>query len=224
MMNRLLDRLEARVGKHRGVRNLMTIISIGIAIVYAADYVLPGVLSGASLSDYLRFDKAAIMSGQIWRVITFVFVPMDTSLLWLIISLYFYWQMGEQLQNEWGTFRFTLFYTVGVLGTVLAGCLTGYATSYYLNMSVLLAMAIVRPNMPMRFYGVIELRLKWFALISLVMMLLPVLRGGAWREAAAIAVALLNVLLFFLDYMIGLGRDAWRRYQWKRNWRSGWRR
>lgn len=224
MMNRLLDRLESKIGRHKGVRNLMTIISVGIAIVFAADLLLPQLLGGAALSDYLRFDKAAIMRGQIWRLLTFVFVPMNSNLLWLIFSLYFYWLMGEQLQNEWGTFRFTLFYTVGMLGTVLAGCFTGYATSYYLNMSVLLAAAIVRPNMPMRFYGVIELRLKWFALISLAMMLLPVLQNGAWQEIAVIAVALLNVLLFFIDHLIGAVKDAWRRYQWKRNWRSGWKR
>ena len=89
MMNRLLDRLEGKVGRHKGVRNLMTIISVGIAIVFVADLFLPQLLGGTALSDYLRFDKAAIMRGQIWRLLTFVFVPMSSNLLWLIFSLYF---------------------------------------------------------------------------------------------------------------------------------------
>ncbi len=225
MFSRLLDRLEARVGRHKGIRNLMNIIVIGTVLVYFADMLLPMVM-GRSLSSYLIFNKSAIMRGEIWRLITFVFVPMESSsLLLLAISLYFYWMMGAHLQNKWGTFRFTLFYTTGMLGSVISGCITGYATAYYLNLSLMLAVAIIHPNMSMRLYGILEIRMKWFALISLAMMLLPFLQGfGSWRQAVAIAVALLNVLLFFMDGLIGQIKDAYRRYTWRRNWRSGWKR
>lgn len=224
MLSRLLDRLEARVGRHKGVRNLMTIIVIGTAIVYFADILLPMVM-GRTLSSYLMFSKSAIMRGEIWRLISFVFVPMNnSSLLLLAIGLYFDWLMGEYLQNQWGTFRFTLFYTTGLLGAVISGCMTGYATSYYLNMSLMLAVAIINPNMPLRLYGLLEVRLKWFALISVVMMALPLLTGGSWTEGVALAIALVNVLLFFMDRLIGQIRDAYRRYTWKRNWRNGWKR
>lgn len=225
MFSRLLDRLEARVGRHKGIRNLMTVIAIGTVITYFADMILPMVM-GRSLSSYLVFSKSAIMRGEIWRLITFVFVPIESSsLLLLAISLFFYWMMGQHLQNNWGTFRFTLFYTVGMLGSVISGCITGYATAYYLNLSLMLAVAIIHPNMTMRLYGILELRMKWFALISLAMMLLPFLQGfGTWKQAVAIAVALLNVLLFFMDGLIGQIKDAYRRYTWRRNWRSGWKR
>lgn len=224
MLSRLLDRLEARVGRHKGVRNLMTIIVIGTAIVYFADILLPMVM-GRTLSSYLMFSKSAIMRGEIWRLVSFVFVPMNnSSLLLLAIGLYFDWLMGEYLQNQWGTFRFTLFYTAGLLGAVISGCMTGYATSYYLNMSLMLAVAIINPNMPLRLYGLLEVRLKWFALISVVMMALPLLTSGSWTEGVALAIALVNVLLFFMDRLIGQIRDAYRRYTWKRNWRNGWKR
>lgn len=223
MFSKLLDRLENKIGRHKGIRNLMTMIVAGTVIVFLADYILPAT-AGFSLSEYLWFDKAAIMRGQIWRLLTFVFVPMDSNLLWLAISLYFYWMMGERLQNQWGTFRFTLFYTVGMLGAVISGCITGYATAYYLNMSLLLATAILHPNMPMRFYGMIELRLKWFALISLAMMVLPLLNSYGWQQPVALAAALINVILFFADRMITQIKQAWRHYQWKRNWRNGWKR
>lgn len=223
MFSRLLDRLEARVGRHKGIRNLMTIIVFGTALVYIADMLLPFML-GSTLSSYLSFSKNAIMRGEFWRLITFVFAPEGYShLLLLAISLYFYWMMGDHLQNYWGTFRFTLFYTVGVLGAVISGCITGYATTYYLNMSLMLAMAIIHPNMKMRLYGMLELRLKWFALISVVMMVLPLISYGTWKDAVALAVALLNVILFFTDRLITQIRDAYRRYTWKKNWRNGWK-
>lgn len=224
MFSRLLDRLEARVGRHKGIRNLMSIVVFGTALVYLADLLLPN-LTGRTLSSYLRFSKDAIMHGEIWRLITFVFVPLESShLLLMAISLYFYWTMGEYLQNHWGTLRFTLFYTVGMLGAVISGCISGYATSYYLNMSLMLAMAIIQPNMQMRLYGILELRLKWFALISVVMMVLPLINYGSWEDALALAFALLNVLLFFMDRLVQQGKDAYRRYTWKKNWRSGWKR
>lgn len=224
MLSRLLDRLEARVGRHKGIRNLMSIVVFGTALVYLADLLLP-FLTGTSFSGYLTFNKQLIMRGQIWRLFTFIFVPMESShILLLAISLYFYWMIGDRLQNDWGTFRFTLYYTTGMLGSVISGCITGYATSYYLNMSLLLAMACIHPNMPMRLYGFVELRLKWLALFSAVMMVLPVLNYGGWREGVALAVALVNVLLFFLDKMLLLIKDAYRRYTWRRNWRNGWKR
>ena len=223
MLSKFIDQLEARVGRHKGIRNLMLIVAIGTAIVYFVDYILPSV-AGRTLSSYLAFSKPAIMSGQIWRLVTFIFIPGESSLLMLAISLYFYWSIGDQLQNEWGTFRFTLFYTTGMLGSVIAGCITGYATGYYLNLSIMLAMALLHPHMPLRIYGLIEIRLKWVALIAVVMLILPLLQSHGWQRPLALVVALLNVLLFFFNHFTTLIRDAHRRYMWKKNWRQNWRR
>ncbi len=225
MLTSLLERLERRVGRHRGLRNLMTIIVIGMVIVLVADILLPVFANGMTLSSWLRFSKPLILKGQIWRLITFVFIPMESSnLFFFAISLYFFWLMGQQLQNYWGTFRFTVFYTTGMLGAVIAGCITGYTTSYYLNASLLLAMACILPNMQLRLYGIINIRLKWLALLSVVMMVLPLIGSSGWQQPTALAASLINVILFFLDRMIREGKQMWRHYQWKRNWRSGWRR
>lgn len=225
MLSKLLDRLEARFGRHRGVRNLMNIIVIGTVFVYLADYILPFIADGTTMSSVLYFNKHRIMEGQIWRLITFVFVPeTSVSILMLAIGLYFDWLMGDMLQNHWGTLRFTIFYTTGMLGAVIGGCITGYATAYYLNMSLMLAMACVHPEMQLRMYGVLNLKLKWLALLSLLGMLLPMLHATSWREPVALIASLLNVILFFADKMLVIIRNKWRHYQWKRNWRSGWKR
>lgn len=223
MISKLLDSLERRYGKHRGIRNLMSIVVIGTVIVYLADYFFP-VFAGRSLSSYLYFSKDRILAGEFWRVATFIFVPGGSNLLLLAIGLYFDWFMGEMLQNYWGTLRFTLFYTIGMLGAVIAGCITGYTTAYYLNMSLMLAMACISPDMQLRLYGMLNIRLKWLALASLVMMLLPMLNAGSWQEPLALVAALINVILFFADKMIGQVQQYWRHYQWKKGWRSGWKR
>lgn len=224
MITRFLERLEARFGRHRGISNLMTIIVLGTSFVYIADLMLPTLMGGASLSSYLMFNRALILQGQVWRLITFIFVPLESHLLLLIISLYFDWIMGQHLQNEWGTLRFTLFYAVGMLAAIISGFLTGYTTSYYLNTSLMLAVAILHPNMPIHLYGIIEVRLKWLALLSLALIVVPLLGGVSWAEAGAVIAALLNLIMFFIDHMIALGRNAYRRYMWKKNWRGGWKR
>lgn len=225
MISKLLDRLEARYGRHRGIRNLMNIIVIGTVCVYVADYILPFIADGATMSSFLWFSKNRIMEGQIWRLFTFVFVPeRSVNLLMLAIGLYFDWLMGDMLQNYWGTLRFTVFYTAGMLGAVIAGIITGYATAYYLNMSLMLAMACIHPEMQLRLYGMLNLKLKWIAMLSLLGMLLPMLHTTSWREPLALVASLLNVILFFSDKLIGMIRNKWRHYQWKRNWRNSWKR
>ncbi len=217
-----LDRLETRYGRYRGIRNLMTIIVAGMAIVYVADMLLAPAL-GFSLSSFLYFDKAAIFRGEVWRVFTFIFLPPESSMFFILFSLLFYHSLGETLQNDWGTFRFTLYYMCGMLGTVIAGTLTGYATSYYLNMSLFLAVAILYPDRQLNFYGILPIRFKWMALVDVVLML-PTLLYGTWASRIALLVSLLNVLLFFMDRLLHLFRDAKRRYEWRKNWRNGnWR-
>ncbi len=223
MMTKWLDRLEARCGRYRGIRNLMSIVVVGMIAVFIGDMFLPYTPLRTTLSQYIMFDKAAILRGEIWRVFTFVFMPPESGLIFSIFMILFYWNLGQMLQNDWGTFRFTLFYMCGMLGAVIAGTITGYVTNYYLNLSLFLAVAILYPNRQVSLYGIIAIRFKWLALID-VLLLAPTLLGGSWASRLALIVSLLNVLLFFMDRLVTAVRDARRRYEWRRNWRSGgWR-
>ena len=217
MFNRFLDYLERRYGRYNGIHNLMTLIVAGMAIVYVADMLLPS-LMGMSMSGLLMFNKAAIFRGQIWRTITFVFIPPNSSMFFIVFSLLFYWSLGNMLQTEWGTLRFNVFYIVGMIGTVIAGTITGYATSYYLNMSLFLACALLYPNRELNLYGFLRLRMKWLALVDIVLILMSAVSAG-WPERIAMFVSLLNVILFFYGNLVDLLRNSYRRYQWKKNWR-----
>ena len=222
MIERLLNRIEIRFGRYRGIRNLMTIIVVAMAVVYVADYVL-GPAMGFYLSSKLAFNRAAIFCGEIWRIITFVITPPSSSLLFIIMQLGFIYFTGTMLQNRWGTLRFNLFYLCGMAGSIVAGLITGYATSYYINLSLLLAVAILYPMMQLNLYGIIPLRMKWLGVLEIVL-LLPGLLNGTWGERIAIMVSLLNVALFFYDKFMHSMKEAKRRYEWKKSWRTGkWR-
>lgn len=222
MIEKLLGSIEARVGRYRGIRNLTAIVVAAMAVVYVADLVLAPAMN-FYLSSYLSFNRVEILHGQVWRIFTFVLTPPSGGMFFALMQLAFLYFTGNLLQNHWGTLRFNLFYFCGMLGSMIAGFITGYATSYYVNLSLLLAVAILYPMMQVNLYGILPIRMKWLALLDLVL-LLPGLVSGSWGERIAIIVSLLNVALFFSGRLMEQVKDAKRRYEWKKNWRNGtWR-
>ena len=132
-----LEKLRRRFGRF-GIPNLMLIIVGAMAIVFVMDFAVMAA-SGRSLSSVLAFDRAMIFRGQVWRIFTFLFIPPSSSLLFAALTLYFYWLIGSTLENQWGSFGFTLYYLLGVVGAIVCGFISGYATNYYLNMSLFLS-------------------------------------------------------------------------------------
>ena len=165
VFEKLLSRGERRFGRYFGIPKLMMILCIGMGVTYVADYLLAAY--HISLSYYLMFDREAIFHGQIWRLVSFIFMPPSSSPVFLLISLMFYWYLGTSLQNTWGTFRFTVYYLCGILGAILAGLITGYATNTYLNLSLFLACAVLFPETEVNLI-IIPVKMKWLALVYLL--------------------------------------------------------
>lgn len=215
MFGRLLSKAERRFGRYSGIRQLMMILCVGMGVTYVADYLFAAY--GISISRYLMFDRNAIFHGQIWRLITFVFLHDSSSPLFLLLSLMFYWYLGTTLQSTWGTFRFTAYYLCGMLGAIVAGLLTGYTTNTYLNMSLFLACAILYPDTQINLI-IIPVKMKWMALIYLLPLVQQLLTNPLMANVALI-MSLVNVILFFYGDLLQRIRDYRRRQQWKKNWR-----
>ena len=166
-----------------GIPNLMKYIVAGNLLVY-----LLSVFSNAQAVSFLGFNLDRVLHGEVWRLVSFIFVSGYFSirdLLWLAISLYFYYFIGNTLEREWGSAKFTLFYACGILLSVIFGFLsyfiTGFsmgptASMYYVNMSLFLAFATLYPDAEMRFYFVIPIRAKWLALLYVFLMLWDIIQ------------------------------------------------
>ena len=145
-MKRLNDAVDRFARNHPrfGIPNLMKVLVIGNIIVYF----LARFSSWSALS-FLAFDLASVLRGEIWRIITFIFVPNNFSPFALILSLYFYYFIGNLLEQQWGTPNFNLYYFSGVVLTILtsviatlvAGVSQTVMGTYYVNMSMFLAFA-----------------------------------------------------------------------------------
>lgn len=80
----LLDKLNRKMGRY-AIRNLMLVIVVITGLVWLLDFIVTA-KTDYSIISYLYFDKQLILQGQVWRVVSFVFVPSAGSLFMLAIS------------------------------------------------------------------------------------------------------------------------------------------
>lgn len=211
--NSLLDKLDRKIGRY-ALRNLMTIIVAGTALVWLFDFVFAQ-KAGVYLSYYLYFDKALILKGQVWRLITFVFIPQEYNIFFLVVSLYFYWLIGSSLEREWGSFKFDVYYLVGTLGSIASGFITGYASNSYLHLSLFLAFAILYPDHKVLLFFFIPVKMKWLAIFDAVLLVLELILG-TWALRIALLISLLNIPLFFWRNVVDAIRRRHRRRKWQK--------
>ena len=207
-MNKLRDAVDRFCARHPrfGIPNLMLYIVIGNVAVYLLSVLTRANDIGAL--SFLAFSLRGLLRGEVWRIITFIFVPGFTSPFWLIVSLYFYYWIGSTLEREWGTARFNLYYFSGtlltVLGAVLAGLITGQvdllvAGTTYVNLSMFLAFAVLFPDMQVLIFFILPVKMKWLAwgdgAIFALNVVLSLIKGD-WVGVILPIVALLNFLVF----------------------------
>lgn len=186
-----IDQVERKMNRF-GIPNLMFLIVVGMFSVFIIDLLLPQL----QLSGWISFSRAAILQGQVWRLISFVFLPTSNSMIWILFSLYFYYLIGSTLENQWGSCRFTIYYLIGVLGTIVGGFLTGYATNSYLNLSLFFAFAILYPNYQIMLFFFLPVKIKYLAFADALLFVIAFI-GGSLSIKASILFAILNFLLFF---------------------------
>ena len=210
-----------------GIPNLMQYVAIGSVIIFVGDMVTSG-----AFSWFTRLYPELVLKGQVWRLVSFIFVPMNFSArsvflrcLLFAISTFFYYQIGTALERQWGTARFSLFYFLGVVLNLVVGFITyavlpithemlgGYyyetANMYYVNLSMFLSFATLYPDLRVLLYGIIPLKVKWLAYVDAALFTFDIvisLVTRNWLQAILPIIALLNYFLFFGDDLLGLFR------------------
>lgn len=178
-----------------GIRNLMMYVSIA----NVAFWVL-GAINRPFLS-YLSFDAAAILHGQVWRLVTFMLYPPSTGLL-AFIAFYFYYWIGSTLEQYWGSGQFTIYFFSGVILTILYGFLIYFVTgsnvrldSQYIYLSMFFSFAALFPDMQVLFMYIIPIKMKYLAIVDAVFFALAVITNPFPVNLLPL-VAVLNFFLF----------------------------
>lgn len=213
-----MDKLEKKWGRH-AIPNLSRYFVFAIVIGYLVNLAAPG------LMNYLEFSVSGILHGQIWRLVTWIFMPATSLDIFGILFLLCVLMWGSSLESFLGTFRMNVFLWGGVILCDIGGfviylisfLITGagipiYLTTYYLLMSILLALAMCMPEGEVRIYFVLPIKMKWMLVFELVYLgyqvinmfytcigaygtKLGIMMGIAYT--AQMILAILNMFLFF---------------------------
>jgi hypothetical protein len=200
-----LNRLEKKIGRY-AIPGLMKYMVGCYVIGYIIMYAAPNLVSWLTLEPYMIFHR-----GQVWRLVSWLLIPPSRSyLIFAIIMIIFYYQIGTALEHTWGVFRFNVFIFGGIIFTILGALLlyfaTGqaplilqgaYFTTYYLNLSIFLAFAVCYPDQQVMLYFLIPIRMKWLAIVYAVLAVAGAVSGGVVSIVAIVA-SLANFLIFFL--------------------------
>lgn len=204
-MRAIQDWLDRFCSKHPrlSIPGLMRYIIIGNVIVYLLDMFSNGHYFGSQL---LNFNTSAIFSGQVWRLVSFVFVPQPGSnILFFAVTLYFYYFIGTALEQHWGSGKFTVFYGLGIILNIITGLFIGTTSMFYVNMSMFFAFATLYPDLQFLLFFLIPVKAKWLAWIDGAFFALAVLQCIYYNQyllALIPLVAVLNYFLFFCgDFM-----------------------
>ena len=198
------------------IPNLMQYIVIGQGIVFLLMMIWPSV--GYQVYQMITLNRAQIFRLQLWRLVTFVFVPPSSSPLFILFALYFYYFIGQGLERLWGSTRFCLFYYIGMLGAILAALITGSAGNSYLNLSLFFAYAAMWPDEQVLLFMIIPVKMKYLAILDAVLFLWQFIKGP-FSVRITILLSLANVFLFVGGDLVRTIRDEIQDYRIRRNWR-----
>ena len=218
--NRINYDLERRLRRY-SISNLMRYIVIGQGLVYILMYIWPSL--GNTVYSMITLSRAAILRGQIWRLVTFIFTPPMTNPMVALFALYFYYLIGTGLEARWGKVRFNLYYAVGMLCAVLACLITGYADNAYLNLSLFFGYAALFPNEEVLLFMLLPIKIKYLALVDVLIYLRAFIVGGA-SERVTIVLCLLNVILFLGGDLLSTLRRESQYWKTRYNFRKAMRR
>ncbi len=179
--------------KHKGIPDLMRYVVIGSAIVYLLGFL------GVRTVDLLHLNPQAVLGGQVWRLVSFLFLLPVGSILFAAFAFYFYYLVGQSLEREWGSFVFTVYYFCNVLFTVLISLASGTAvtSAASINLSLFLAFGYLFPDFTILLFMVIPIKMKYLAVFYGVYTLYQAIVLPGWGQKLIALVGVLTFVLFF---------------------------
>lgn len=213
--------------RHRGIPNLMLYMAIGTFLV-----TLLSAFGYPQLLNLLSFNYSAILQGQVWRLVTFVFtMPMDVFSA--LIALYCIFSLGRAVESYMGTFKFNLYFFSGILLMDIFGMVFGGFTyfggqwlvgdcsvlfagnmAFMLYLSLVLCFSTASPDSQFLLFFIIPIKawvmsLFYFIYIAYVM-INSAMHGLGFPQYLFPLVGLANYFIFFGKDVRNLLPLSWR--------------
>lgn len=185
----------------------------GLAMFLAGMNAVVGVLAllRPDFPARLSLEPAALLAGEAWRAVTFLFIPPPTAPLWLAVWVLMIYSLMGMLERTLGEFRFTLYLLIGAAATSLTALASGLGlSSGPLQLSVFLAFAHLHPDMEVRLFFVLPVKVRWLAALGWVWAAWSLAWGDAFTRLG-LASGLANYAVFFAAEHAAAWRGGLRR-------------
>lgn len=215
-----LDKMQRKYGRF-AISNLMLYIMLGQTIVFFSTLLL-----GSTLINLLYFDPLLIIRGQIWRLVSFVFIPNTFHPIFFLFAAFLYYSIGSNLERTWGSFKFNMYYLLGMLFNMIGLLVVqlifypntghyfyasmGTSITVYLNLSLFLAFAALYPDVEFLLYGILPVKVKYLAAIDVIFLAYSFFTGGL-GNSVLIVLSLLNFFVFFSGTLLNKRPTATQR-------------
>lgn len=201
-----LDRLEQKYG-HWGLEGLIRYISMLMLVVFFLDR------SGMLPYHMLYLHRDSILSGQVWRIFTFLLIPFSSNFLFLIFELSILVMCADGLEAKWGTFKLTAYYMAGAVANIIVVLILPEVQfgSYFIYMSLFLGFATIYPDYEILLFLILPIKIKYLAMVSGGLMIYNLAVAPLYVKIA-IALTVGNYLLFFAPAAVSTIRHNRRQY------------
>ena len=165
-----MDKLHRKFGKY-AVYNLQKYL------IFAYTFGVVFDLIGIDVSGLLGFSMDAILHGQIWRIVTWIFCGEGGSIISLLF-IYCVYSMAQSFEQMVGTFRMNVYLIGGMLWNLFGGILiyvitllllgegiSTNLTNYEMLFTLFMAFALCMPEATVYLYFLIPIKMKWMLLL-----------------------------------------------------------
>lgn len=195
------QKLTARLSRY-AIPNLTAIIIAGQVLLYLVRMARDAGQVGGDTFARIYLDPGKVLDGEIWRLLTFAFVPPHTEIIWAFFGWMIFYFLGTTLENTWGMPRYNAFIFIGVLANIAAAFLAwslgspSVAENGFLYSTVFLAFARLFPDFVINVFFILPVKIKWLALIMWVGLGFGFATTD-WMGRMLIIASIANYLAFF---------------------------
>lgn len=170
--------------------------------------------------ENLVLDPQRVLDGEIWRVLSFLAMPVSLSIIGFLFSVVFGYFIINSVELAWGQTKTTLYAAVSIFLTIIFSLVFRYpiASIADLGSTFFLAAAALFPEQEIRIYYFIPVKMKvmgWLALAFVVYQFI----NGMWLDRLYLTAVYSNYLLFFGPSLIYQAKQWKRRRDFKANFR-----
>ena len=148
-----------------------------------------------------------VLQGEIWRIFTFIAIPLASNIL-VFFVLWFFYDVMIWLEGTWGSLFLTVYFLIAWLCTVFAAFLTNtpVETFAYMECSFFFALATLNPNKELHLFFILPIAFKWIAIfIAGILFVVPLFLNSGYQQ--------LNLIFVFANYLLFFGKDYWLRFK-----------